>query len=189
MRGTIVLLNGAPRSGKSSIAAALQDTPDALWINLGVDAYMRMTPQHLQPGIGLRPGRERPDLEPHVQCMYHALYASIAAHSRMGIHVVADVGHHDDYATLDGLYASCLHIIEGLPYVTVGVHCALDEIIRRRQTTDYPALDADGNVLPAIVRWQECIHRDKTYDVTVDTACMSADACAQLIRKHLLSLS
>lgn len=57
--GQIVILNGPPRAGKSSIAAALQDTPDRTWMTLGVDAAMRVTPAHLLPGVGLRPGGER----------------------------------------------------------------------------------------------------------------------------------
>lgn len=32
--GQIVILNGAPRSGKSSIATVIQDTFDGLWMNL-----------------------------------------------------------------------------------------------------------------------------------------------------------
>ena len=58
--GTIVILNGPPRSGKSSIAAAIQASFDGVWINLGVDTYFRATPKQYWPGIGLRPGGERP---------------------------------------------------------------------------------------------------------------------------------
>ena len=59
--GKIILLNGAPRSGKSSIAAVIQNTFPGIWINLGVDNYMKTIPQSLQPGIGLRPGGELPE--------------------------------------------------------------------------------------------------------------------------------
>ena len=62
--GQIVILNGAPRFGKSSIATAIQNVFDGVWMNLGVDRFMSMTPERYQPGIGLRPGGERPDLEP-----------------------------------------------------------------------------------------------------------------------------
>jgi chloramphenicol 3-O phosphotransferase len=37
--GHIVVLNGAPRSGKSSIASAIQNTLDGVWLNLGVDSF------------------------------------------------------------------------------------------------------------------------------------------------------
>ncbi|MCU0502603.1 MAG: chloramphenicol phosphotransferase, partial [Anaerolineae bacterium] len=60
--GQIIILNGVPRSGKSSIAAAIQQTFDGVWMNLGVDRFMQMTPARYLPGIGLRPGGERPDL-------------------------------------------------------------------------------------------------------------------------------
>jgi chloramphenicol 3-O phosphotransferase len=62
--GQIVILNGTPRSGKSSIAAVIQNTFEGVWMNLGMDRLMQMTPDRYQPGIGLRPGGERPDLEP-----------------------------------------------------------------------------------------------------------------------------
>src|SRR5262245_50410562 len=68
--GEIIVLNGAPRSGKSSIARVVQETFPGTWINLGVDVYMSATPAKLQPGIGLRPGGERPDLEPQIVLMY-----------------------------------------------------------------------------------------------------------------------
>ena len=51
---------------------------------LGVDRFMRMTPARYLPGMGLRPGGERQDLEPLVLTLYRALYESIAAHSREG---------------------------------------------------------------------------------------------------------
>jgi Chloramphenicol phosphotransferase-like protein len=54
--GLIVVLNGVPRSGKSSIAAVLEETFPGVWVNLGVDRYKPMVPDRYQPGIGLRPG-------------------------------------------------------------------------------------------------------------------------------------
>jgi chloramphenicol 3-O phosphotransferase len=35
--GQIVILNGVPRAGKSSIVAVIQETFDGPWMNLGVD--------------------------------------------------------------------------------------------------------------------------------------------------------
>ena len=43
--GRIVILNGAPRAGKSSIAAVVQETFDGVWMNLGVDAFMAIPDQ------------------------------------------------------------------------------------------------------------------------------------------------
>src|SRR5215213_8047334 len=151
--GQIVILNGTPRSGKSSIAAVIQETYDGLWMNLGVDHYMQMTPARYQPGIGLRPGGERPDLEPLVQLLYRAMYESIAAHSRLGINVVVDVGHHDAYSVPRGILPDCAWLLRGLPALLVGVRCPLDVVMARRRAT-WGTDPADGSV-PAPVRlWQ-----------------------------------
>jgi len=44
--GQIIILNGTPRSGKSSIAGVIQSTFAGVWMNLGVDRYMAMTLRH-----------------------------------------------------------------------------------------------------------------------------------------------
>ncbi|PKA45554.1 hypothetical protein CWR43_00540 [Rhizobium sullae] len=60
--GQIVILNGPPRSGTSSIVKVIQETFDNPWLNLGVDVYVReMTPSRCRLGIGVRPGGEQPD--------------------------------------------------------------------------------------------------------------------------------
>ena len=94
----------------------MQDLAEEPWINLGVDAYVReMTPPRFRPGIGLRPGGERPDLEPFVAACYAALYESVAAHSRLGLNVVVDVGHHDSYSRPLGILADAARTLRGLP--------------------------------------------------------------------------
>ena len=55
--GRIVILNGAPRSGKSSIAAAIQERFDGIWMTIGVDAHIGMTPPPASPGHRPSPGR------------------------------------------------------------------------------------------------------------------------------------
>jgi chloramphenicol 3-O phosphotransferase len=49
----VIVLNGVPRSGKSSIARALMER-DGVWANVGVDVPQAATPPNLQPGMGLR---------------------------------------------------------------------------------------------------------------------------------------
>src|SRR2546425_10746430 len=94
--GQIVILNGAPRSGKSSIVIAIQDSFDGPWMNLGVDVFVRhVTPERYRPGMGLRPGEEGHAIAPLLPALYAALYDSLAAHSRAGLNVVVDVGHYD----------------------------------------------------------------------------------------------
>src|SRR5438105_2567566 len=54
--GRIIVLNGAPRSGKSSIVAAIQDSfPDGPWMNLGLDVFRpHVTPAECAAAIGRR---------------------------------------------------------------------------------------------------------------------------------------
>lgn len=186
--GRIVILNGVPRSGKSSIAAAIQASFEGVWMNLGVDGLMRMTPERYLPGIGLRPGGERPDLEPLIVTMYRALYAAIAEHSRLGLNVVVDVGHHDAYAVPRGILPACARQLSGLPVLFVGVRCPLEVIQERRRMTwgtgsQIAAEDAARR--KAVRLWQEAVHVPGIYDLEVDTSVLSAVACAAVIGRFL----
>jgi chloramphenicol 3-O phosphotransferase len=183
--GQIVILNGPPRSGKSSIAAAIQNTFAGVWMNLGVDRYMQMTPERYQPGIGLRPGGERPDLEPVVAILYRAIYEAIATHSRLGLNVVVDVGHHDAYSVPLGILPRCARQLAGLPVLFVGVRCPIEVVLERRRAT-WGAGNADDGLVPKPVSfWQQAVHVPGIYDMEVDTSLFSPEECAHLIRRHL----
>ncbi len=183
--GTIILLNGAPRSGKSSIAKVIQDTYEGVWMNLGVDNYMKATPERYQPGIGLRPGGERPDMEEMIVTMYEALYLSMAAHSRMGLNIVADVDHHDMYAKPRNILARCASIVADLPVLLVGVRCPLDVVMARRIETWGQALGGDGRVPAPVERWQRAVHEGHVYDLEVDTSALTPEQSAARIRARL----
>jgi chloramphenicol 3-O phosphotransferase len=185
--GQIIILNGAPRAGKSSIARAIQENFDDTWINLGVDTYAAATPAQLMPGIGLRPGGERPDLEPMVQQFYAALYESIAAHARLGLNVVADFGHHDSYSRPLGILPDCARRLAGLKVLFVGVHCPIEVIMSRRAAGQagreglYAQGSVDVPVPEPVLRWQEAVHRPGIYDLEVDTGKTTAEDCAAVI--------
>jgi chloramphenicol 3-O phosphotransferase len=185
--GQIVILNGAPRSGKSSIAAAIQESFGGVWLNLGVDRFMAMTPKRYLPGIGLRPGGERPDLEALVVVLYRAMYESIAAHSRLGLNVVVDVGHHDAYSVPRGILPMCAGILSGLPALLVGVRCPIEMIMERRQATGWNLDLPDAAPPPApVLLWQTAVHRPGVYDLEVDTSLLSPQECAERIRARLI---
>ncbi|UXN71448.1 chloramphenicol phosphotransferase [Devosia neptuniae] len=186
MSGRIVILNGTPRAGKSSIAAAMQQHLRGRWINLGVDAQNKTLPPDLLPGIGLRPGGERPDLEPNVTPLYLALYGAIAAHALQGFDVVADLGHHDDYSRPLGILPQCARLLAGLPVLFVGVHCPIEVIMARRNADPQSGLYVGGDSVPApVLRWQEAVHVPGIYDVSVDSGAMSPDDCVAVIAEAL----
>ena len=192
--GQIVILNGAPRAGKSSIASVIQDTFDGVWMNLGVDLYARgATPQRLQPGIGLRPGPgpqrggERPDLEPLLPVLYAALFDSVAVHSRLALNVVVDCGLHR--AINRAILPDCARRLEGLPVLFVGVHCPIEEIMRRRNEAGpgrgYARGTPEVPIPPPVALWQEAVHDPGHYDLEVDTSELTPEECAARIRARL----
>ena len=184
--GRIVILNGPPRSGKSSIAAAIQARFDGVWMNLGVDGFKRMTPDRFQPGIGLRPGGERPDLEPVVVRLYQAMYEAVAAHSRLGVNVVVDAVHHDSYSVPRRILPACARILRGLPVLFVGVRCPVEVALQRRRATWGGAgYNADGTVADPVRLWHEAVHPPGGYDLEVDTSVLRPEECADLIAGRL----
>ncbi|TPW31803.1 chloramphenicol phosphotransferase [Martelella alba] len=189
-QGRIVILNGAPRSGKTSIARAIQDSFDGDWINLGVDSHMQTLPKRLLPGIGLRPGGEMPALEPRLPALYAALYETIAAHSRQGLNVVVDVGHHDGYSQPLGILNDCANRLTGLPVLFAGIFCPLAEIMRRRRQSamagnSYLVSDDSGEIPAPVLAWQDAVHAHRLYDIEIDTAIHQPKAAAALLAAQL----
>ncbi len=182
--GQIIILNGTPRAGKSSIAKEILDTFAGVWINLGVDGIKRLTSQRYSPGIGLRPGGELSDtIEPLVPVLYAAMYESIAAHSRLGINVVVDVGHHDAYSVPRGILFDSARRLRDLLVLFVGVRCPIEVIVERRQKTWDPNRGPDEHIL----RWQREVHSPGIYDLEVDTSQLTPLDCADAIRQRLES--
>jgi chloramphenicol 3-O phosphotransferase len=185
--GQIVVLNGAPRSGKSSIVTAIQESFDGPWMNLGVDVFVRhVTPRRYRPGIGLRPGEGGHELAALVPVFYAALYDSVAALSRAGLNVVVDVGHHDG-----NILADSARRLAGLPVLFVGVRCPIEVIMDRRNTGQVGregeyATGSDADPIPAPVRlWQRTVHVPGIYDLEVHTSVLSPAECAAAIRRRL----
>lgn len=174
---TVVVLNGAPRSGKSALAAALQEVWPAPLLNLGVDAYAELLPPRYRPGLGLRPGGERPDLEPLVVTLVTGLYAAVAAHSEAGLDVVVDIGHHDDYSRPLVTLGIAARALAGSSAYLVGVRCPLSVVLQRRAATGMLPPDGDEPVR----RWQRAVHEPGVYDVEVDTSVLSAPEAAATV--------
>lgn len=185
--GQIVILNGAPRSGKSSIARIAVESFPGLWVNLGVDLQARMISSRHMPGIGLRPGGEHPEKEPVVQRLYSALYESIAAHSRLGIHVIVDIGHHNEYSQDLHILHDCAQRLEGLPAFFIGVRCSIEVIMARRaaspsaQGVHYLQASEHEPVPRPVQRWQTAVHDHDAYDFDVDTTSTTPEECAKAI--------
>ena len=175
-QGKVIVLNGTPRSGKSSIARAVQDSFPGTWMNLGVDISRLTTPPHAQPGIGLRPGEPSHPAAPLVPVLYRALWESIAAHARLGLNVVADVGLYDRAIADDASRR-----LAGLRVLFVGVRCPVEVVLERRPVSP----DGYATEREPAERWEERVHAPWTYQIQVDTSRLSAAECAADIQKVL----
>lgn len=178
-----MILNGAPRSGKSSIASAIQETFSGTWLNLGVDVARQMTPPGLQPGIGLRPGEPDHPAAAALPVLYAALWESVAAHARLGLNVVVDVGLYDSATAADAARR-----LVGLPVLFVGVRCEIQTIMERRRAAgaEAYAVSAVGEPVPEpVLRWQHDVHASWTYDLDVDSSANTPRQCADAIHARL----
>jgi chloramphenicol 3-O phosphotransferase len=159
---TIVFLNGASSSGKSSIAKALQTMIDAPCFHLCIDDYLGA----LQTDLWDRPDIVQREWQ-HIIRGFHAAAAAIA---RAGNLVIVDDVLENEPPWIEHLLA----LFEGLDVLFVGVHCPLAELERREQ--------ARGDRKRGMARLQfDQVHSQAIYDVEVDTSELSPKACATRI--------
>ena len=113
------------------------------------------------------------------------MYESIAAHSRLGVNVVVDVGHHDAYSTPRGILIDCANRLSGLPVLFVGIRCPIEIIMERRRNTWGNTSTVSDPIPDPILRWQREVHIPGIYDLEIDTSTMSPEDCAEIIQKRL----
>ena len=103
---------------------------------MGVDSLNAVPPEDLRPGIGLRPGGERPDLETEAELLYLALYRAARAQAINGLNVVMDVGHHDSFSQPLRILPKCASLVADLDAYFFAVRCPLHEVMRLRVATN-----------------------------------------------------
>jgi chloramphenicol 3-O phosphotransferase len=196
MVGTIVVLSGPSRAGKSTIAARLQDSFDGVWMHIGMDLHIQATPTRYKPGVGLRPMRPEDvrdvdgrvaytDLVDAVPALYAALYGSVAAHARNGLNVVMDVYHHEHYPKPLGTLEIAKRELAGLPTLFVGVNAPLDVIWDRRGQTWGQHPDTVHEVVRRAVEMHDAAARALSYDIEFDTSQLSPDEAVDRIARRL----
>lgn len=177
----IIVLNGEPRSGKTTLAEAIARGLRPVTL-VGVDSKMAELPADQWPGIGLRPGGEHPELEPDVWGRYRVLWNEVVELADEGRHVVVDVGLHREYASDLDPWELMRTALAGHDVLVVGVRCALDEILRRRAASGYLSAAPGEPVPEPVLRWHEAVHRDAMYDLEVDTTTTpAADLAVQVL--------
>lgn len=172
--GTIILLNGASSSGKTSILNALQAQLPEPYLNAGIDKFIWMLPERYL---------ERPlwddvlGLATEAGLMGHRLFSAmhqaLAVLSQAGLNVVAD------HVLVEPAWvAQCVELLADLPAYLVGVRCPLEVLIERERARKNRTLGQAAAQYPLV-------HANCIYDVEVDTSQYSPEQCAELIRQRI----
>lgn len=172
--GTILILNGASSSGKTSLLRALQALLDEPFLDAGIDKFIWMLPKRYldRPlwdevlGLNVRAG-------PAGHRLFSGMHHAIAALSRAGNHVVAD------HVLVEPRWvAECAALFAPLPAYLVGLRCPLEVLEEReKQRKDRTWGQAREQF--------EVVHAHVVYDLEVDTSLHSPEGCARQVREVL----
>lgn len=163
MQVEVIVLNGGSSSGKSSLAACLQEQLDGTWLTLGIDDLIRALshgPRDTTAGGTLEITPEGSVVVGDAfRAAELAWYEGLAALARAGVGLIVD----EVFLGGGPSQARVRSAFDGLSVLWVGVHCdaAVAEARERER--------GDRNV--GMARDQaERVHQGVHYDVVVDTA-------------------
>ena len=162
---TIVVLNGASSSGKTSIAHAFQGVAPRLFLNFSIDSILYALP----PGAVERMKTGGPLQGVAFLDLVRAFYACVRA--------LADLGHDlvIDHAIVTRGEAELLHqAVASHRVLFVAVDCPPDVLTERERRR--------GDRRPGLAASQcERVHQWLEYDLRVDSSRVSVDDAARLI--------
>jgi len=177
----IILLNGTTSSGKTSIASAIQDISDKMWMQLGIDIFIDMIHTRFwgegkDAAKGFLFKQSKNDKGQFItEIISSPMGRRLAESIPDTVKLLSDKG-------LDVIVDECLFDNEIERYKTtlknydvcyVGVMCDLDTLEQREKDR--------GNRILGAARWMfDKLHKTE-YDLTVDTAKMSPMECAKRI--------
>ena len=188
--GTIIVLNGCPSVGKTSMAKAIQRTFESPYLHVGMDLFWLEVFPWEWAGAATNSvqeisieGASLPKIaqtaQPFGNFFISGLHHTIAALARMGHNVVVD------HVLTDARYvADIVTVWQSFPVWLVGVSCPLETIHQRvaaRTDRNWPSY------LP-MVNWmfdEAHKHTQGVYDLEVDTSRWTPTECAFQIKQVL----
>ncbi len=174
--GTILMLNGASSSGKTSLLRALQDSLEEPFLEAGLDKIIWMMPKRYLERplwddiLGLFDHSGETGLK-----MCYALHRMILSLASCGFSVVAD------HVLVEPAWVEdCANLFAEMPAYLIGIRCPLSVLEEREKSRRNRTL---GQARAQF----ELVHAHGCYDLEVDTARYTAQECAQQIIFHLQS--
>jgi chloramphenicol 3-O phosphotransferase len=172
--GTIILLNGASSSGKTSILRALQELLPTPFLDMGIDRFIFMMPRRYLERPLWDDVLGRATHAGHAgRRLFSAMHHAIAAAAGVGQDVVAD------HVLVEQTWvAECAGLLAGMPAYLIGLHCPLDVLEERERGRK------DRTLGQARAQF-DIVHRYCLYDLELDTSRLRVAECAEQIAARL----
>ena len=195
-KGTIIVLNGASASGKSSIQREFANMSRQLWLKVGIDNFfvgllpekfiMGPLPEDLKPEEVVMKGIPSTDdrgplftliVGPAGQKVIAGMHRAIAAYASQGNNVIVD------YIAYENAWLKDLaNVLKDYTVYFVGVDIPLDVLEQREKVR------ATSPVGHARSHY-DSVHAHGVYDLRVDTSKKTAVECAQAIKDFIAANS
>lgn len=168
--GTIIILNGASSSGKTTLLKTLQNTLEEPFLDAGIDKFIWMLPKRYldRPlwddvlGLATIAGETG-------HTLFQGMHQAIAALSRCGNNVLAD-----HVLVEPDWLRQCTELFAGLPAYLIAVDCPLEVLEERERSRKDRTLGQAKAQFPVV-------HAGGIYDLRVDTSMDDPQECARKI--------
>jgi len=168
MTGTIIFLNGASSSGKTSILKALQNMLDEPYLDMGIDRFIWMLPKrYLDRPLWDDVLGKAVHAGPAGRVLFSGMHHAIAAAAKTGNNILADhVLVEKDWVD------ECARLFADMPAYLIGIQCPL-EVLEQRER------ERKDRTLGQARTQFDVIHKYTIYDLEIDTSRLTIEECAQ----------
>jgi len=172
--GTIIILNGASSSGKTSILRALQNMLEEPYLDAGIDKFIWMLPKRYleRPlwddvlGMAIEAGKTG-------RRLFSGMHHAIAGLALAGNNVLAD------HVLVEPAWVNeCAVLFCTLPAYLIGIRCPLAVLEERERARKDRTFGQARAQYPLV-------HARGIYDLEVDTSRLSVEECAKAIKEFL----
>ncbi len=171
---TIIILNGASSSGKSTLLKALQNKLQEPYLDMGIDKFIWMLPSrylnrplwdeilgkaHQSGALGLT--------------LFSGMHHALAATAQRGNNIIAD------HVLVEKVWIDeCASLFAEMNAYLIGIHCPL-EILEQRER------DRKDRTLGQARAQFDVIHKHAKYDIELDTSHLTTDECANKVIERI----
>lgn len=157
--GTILILNGASSSGKTTLIRLLQESLQKPFLEFGLDKLIWMLPKrYFNPPLWDEVLGKADQAGSYGHQLIHGLHCAIRSLAENGLNLLADHVLVEPQWVVD-----CASQLGDLPVYLIGIHCEL-EILEQREA------GRKDRTLGQARRQYQKIHAQGIYDFTVDSS-------------------